>query len=183
MASDSNNMIYRYLRDKNNRKIGVALALCKDGVYSIGVSVVNRAGGDVFNSHRGIEMAHGRALKVIENWQKSVNHARAGGHPYEDIQIAISVPARVFDDVSDFATRATHYFKDKKSAIGKIEPSTITMNFEKSVQELTSLFDGKSSSQVKSLREEAERLIKVGQALEIVGTTQDKNNMTKVLKT
>ena len=181
MASDSNNMIYRYLRDKNNRKIGVALALCKDGVYSIGVSVVNRAGGDVFNSHRGIEMAHGRALKVIENWQKSVNHARAGGHPYEDIQIAISVPARVFDDVSDFATRATHYFKDKKSAIGKIEPSTITMNFEKSVQELTNLFDG--NYKARSLKKEAEQLKKIGQALEVVGTTQDKNNMTKVLKT
>ena len=172
MAQDKE--IYQYLRNKDNRKIGVALAVADDNAYAIGVSVVNVNGGDVFDAYQGIEMARGRANKLLKKW------------PQGDAKntTTLEVPAKVHEDIKEFANRCSHYFKDKTSVVGKVEANTITMNFDKSVQELTALFDknykGKTGV---SLKEEALQLKKIGQALEVVGTTQDKNNMTKVLKT
>jgi len=175
VASDSNNMIYQYLRNKHNQKIGVALAVSEDDVYSIGVSVVNLGAGDWFDAARGISIAHGRALKCLEDFNKKAalndskpNHGFSG--------LTLEVPVRVIDQVKDFDVRASRYFKDKAPAVIKVEASTITMNFEKSVQELTSLFEteqvrNKKEATTPSLREEAKKLAKVGQALEVISKT------------
>lgn len=139
-------MILKYLRDtRTNRKKGVVVAVANDKVWALGVSVTNVKAGDTFDAGRGIEMAHGRALKALG---LKVAHVAAGSQAVDEgVQTKIvpytptvEVPVGVFTEVEEFWSRSAKYFKDKEPGC-RIEANVTKMNFDQSVAELTKLFE------------------------------------------
>jgi hypothetical protein len=89
---DHRNVLFEYVRDRNNSRVGVVVAARLDPQQppKIGCAFVNRKMGDVFDRGFGLHVALERARKERH----------------------VSVPERYLQFVYGFADRAGRYFRE-----------------------------------------------------------------------
>lgn len=84
-------MIYKYIRDQKQNRVGVVVALDNE---HIGYSLCNRSHGDHFDKLKGLEIAIGRAEK----------------HPITIVNV-LSVSPSARTECLKMLGRASNYFK------------------------------------------------------------------------
>src|SRR6056297_2496656 len=104
------NSIHEYIRDNNNRKIGVMLSTVIDGNVCFGWSLANKL--DEFDKDIGLVIASDRAYLNLTNrydkYFETINEYPESGFEFiDDI-----LPYAVKENLPSFINRMSRYYKD-----------------------------------------------------------------------
>ncbi len=105
-------MIFKYIRDKQNRKIGVVLADLVDGVPFITWSLChkNDRGKDkATNTNRALQIANERLSRT------GTRMPITGNYDEWILRAVFEVPNSILPDVMDMRLRAKKYFQTEKT--------------------------------------------------------------------